>query len=129
MPCDPLPRLVHIRTAAYPRTRCAACDRRLNRADESCDGEFPISTPVCMVLIRARVCARCLCDPALKHPAGVGHLALAIVRRLAEWYATPLARSALRADANHNHGAEPGRRKRRLRRTAAEEETAKQAGA
>src|SRR5919198_4632546 len=100
MPCDPLPRLVHIRTAEYPRTRCAACDRRLNRADESGDGQFPIATPVCMVLIRARVCAQCLSDPALKHPAGVGRLALAIVRRLAEWYATPLARSALRADAS-----------------------------
>jgi hypothetical protein len=113
MPCGSLPQLVHIRTAAYPRTRCAACDRRLSRADEASEGAFPLSTPVCMVLIRARVCALCLADPALKDASSVLRLALAIVRRLAQWYATPPARSAARAGSTQIHAPEPGRKKRR----------------
>jgi hypothetical protein len=130
MPCGSPPQLVHIRTAAYPRARCAACDRRLTPADdEAIEGAFPLSTPACMVLIRARVCALCLADPALKDAWGVSRLALAIVRRLANWYANPPAKSAARAGSEQMHAHEPGRPKRRPRALTTSRHTAAEADA
>jgi hypothetical protein len=127
MPCSSLPRLVHIRTSAYPRTRCVSCDRRLTRADQASEGAFPLSTPACMVLIRARVCALCLADPALKDASGVSRLALAIVRLLANWYANPRAKSAARAGSKRMHAHEPGRQTRRARASPTESHAAEQA--
>ena len=99
MPCGPLPQLVHIRTATFCLGRCAACDRRLAASDPSCEGNFPLSTPEYVVLIRARVCALCLADPALAGPTGMRRMALAIFGHLGEWYAARTARSAQRIPA------------------------------
>ena len=71
MPRNPLPQLVHIRTAVYPSTRCGACDRQINRSDQASEADFPLSTPERLVLIRARVCVRpvYLILPYDTHPA------------------------------------------------------------
>jgi hypothetical protein len=96
MPCGPLPQLVHIRTATFCLSRCAGCDRRLAIGDASCEGNFPLSTPEYVVLIRARVCALCLADPSLAGPTGMRRMALVIFGHLGEWYAARTARSARR---------------------------------
>ena len=54
MPCSRLPQLV--RTLAYPSTRCVACHRRLRRLDQASQGNFPLSTPERLVVLRAGVC-------------------------------------------------------------------------
>jgi hypothetical protein len=118
MSCASTPQLVHIRWAAYPRTRCAGCNRRLISADESHEGAFTIVTPACVVMIRATVCVACLSDPALKDGSGIQRLALAIVRRLSDWYATPRTQFAPRAHSRQTHVAEPGLRKQTWRTDA-----------
>jgi hypothetical protein len=86
MPCPPLPQLVDVRIALYPSTHCAACDRRLTGADQASAGTFPLVTPERLVLIRARLCGRCLAEPTLNLPSGVRRMALAIARHLGDWY-------------------------------------------
>ena len=118
MSCRPLPRLVHLRTAAYPSRRCAGCDRRLARADEASAGRFPLSTPECLILVRARVCAVCLADPALRQPSGLRRLALAIVRHLGDWYATRPAGAAPRSAIAAHRTPPAGARRARSRADA-----------
>jgi hypothetical protein len=118
MPCRPLPRLVHIRTAAYPSRRCAACARRLAPADEASAGHFPLSTPECLIVIRARVCATCLAEPAVREPSGLRHLALAIARHLGDWYATRPVGSAPRSAVAAHRTLPAGARRARSRADA-----------
>lgn len=87
MPSAPR-RLVH---ATYPSDRCAGCDRRLVRSTEAVQGEFPLSTVDQLLVIRCRVCARCLADPQLRDPEVLRSFALGILRRLWHWYAPRLS--------------------------------------
>jgi hypothetical protein len=99
MRCDRLPHSVHIRSASFHLNRCVACDRHLPTGDAGREANFPLSTPECVVLIRARVCARCLDDPTVATQMRVRRMALAIFTHLAEWYVARLARSTLGACA------------------------------
>jgi hypothetical protein len=107
MRCDRLPQSVHIRSATFPLSRCVACDRHLPTGDAGRKANFPLSTPECVVLIRARVCALCLDNPVAATQIGVRRMALAIFTHLSEWYLARLARSTRGAFAASGiaHGA------------------------
>jgi hypothetical protein len=90
-------RLVHVRSASFPLNRCVACDRQLATGDPGYDANFPLSTPECAVLIRARVCALCLGNPGVAAPEGVRRMVLAIFEHLGEWYAVRDSDRQLRA--------------------------------
>ena len=115
MTCPSTPQLVHVRTVANPRNRCAGCNCRIICPDEASEGAFPVITPACLIMVHARVCASCLSDPALKDACGIRRLALAIVRRLRAWDAAPQSRSDPRARPHQKQVEEPGRHKRQLR--------------
>jgi len=93
MACDTAPQRVHLRSATFSFNRCIACDRRLPTGNAGYDANFPLSTPECVVLICARVCALCLGDPGVAAAEGVRRMALAIFKHLGEWYASRTASS------------------------------------
>ena len=106
MACSSSPQSVCIRSITFPLNRCVACDRHLPKVDPVREADFPVFTPECVVLIRARVCTLCLADPGVDTESGMRHMALTIFGHLVEWYTARTARSARHAlvDSRKAHG-------------------------
>jgi hypothetical protein len=51
--------------ATFPPSRCAGCDRALTATDQPVEGRFPLPARERLLLIRFRLCARCLAGPEI----------------------------------------------------------------
>jgi hypothetical protein len=72
--------------ATFPRGRCAGCDWALTAADQPVEGRFPLPARESLLLIRFRLCARCLAEPELRDEGGLQRHARALATRLWRWY-------------------------------------------
>jgi hypothetical protein len=68
----------------YPPNRCIACGEPIDESEGANEGRFPVSTPVGIVLVLARLCHGCLSTVA-PNPDGPSHLAVTVVDHLASW--------------------------------------------
>jgi hypothetical protein len=73
--------------ATFPPGRCAGCDRVVTPTDQPVEGRFPLPARESLLLIRFRLCARCLADPELRNEGGLQRHARALAARLWRWYA------------------------------------------